>query len=132
MAHSAEGPRTFQGVHRVRKYISAAVLALIVGSGVINTTPAEAAAPKRVVTKAEYRKATKHKSMSKVHRVFDTKGKQSFHFTAIDGQLCAEGEIWACATQTREYQGAGGGFVSVTYYKRSGVWRVESKLAVWF
>ncbi len=71
------------------------------------------------VTKTEFRKVSKGWALKRVHRVFDTAGKQSFFYSGY---------------QTRDYKPCRNpdfSFVMVDYEKRNGVWRVTSKSAYW-
>ena len=70
------------------------------------------------VTKTEFRKVSKGWALKRVHRVFDTAGKQSFFYSGY---------------QTRDYRPCRNpdfSFVMVDYEKRNGVWRVTSKSAL--
>jgi len=112
----------------VRALLSAILVALLV-----TLTPASpASAAESYVTKPEFKKVKKHTKLTKVHGIFDTKGKQTSYYGAIDGGYCADGDLWACASQTRDYRTKSKwGTVTVTYYKRFGVWRVDSKYVYW-
>jgi hypothetical protein len=74
------------------------------------------------VTRSEYRRVHKGNSMSRVHRIFGTRGKQSWEY---DG--------YYIHSQGREYRvcGSSWGFVSVTYDREYGTWRLDSKYAYW-
>lgn len=71
------------------------------------------------VTKAEFHKVTHGMSRTRVKRIFGTDGKQSFFYTGY---------------QSRDYKSCFDpkwSSVSVDFRKRSGVWRVSSKMAFW-
>ena len=78
---------------------------------------APASASEAYVTKAEFKQVKKGMPLAKVHRIFDTKGKQSFI---------------GYGYQSREYKTASEyGFVMIDFKKRNGVWRLQSKSAFW-
>ena len=96
----------------------AVVIGALILSPLAVAAPASADTP-GCVSKAEFRKVKKHWAIGRVHRVFDTKGKQTFYTTGY---------------QSREYKTCKNpkySFVSVTYEKDDGVWRVTSKTALW-
>ena len=79
------------------------------------------------VTKAEFGKVRKGWAIKRVHRVFDTAGKQSW-FTDAYPSLDIPAE------QGREYRHCASQYsiVTVDFKKKSGVWRVSRKSAFWF
>ena len=102
----------------MRKTLAGALtaVALVAGPVAIAAAPAEAAGS-AVVTKSEYRKIRKGMSITRVHRIFDTRGKQSFHMSGY---------------QSREYRTTKRyGFVMVDFERRGGEWKVSSKAAFW-
>jgi hypothetical protein len=103
----------------VRKLVF--VAALVGAVGLIGTAPALADTP-GCVTKAEFRKVHKGDSMRRVHRIFDTKGKQTAYSSG-----------GGYAFQIRDYRGCPQySWVSISYERKSGgVWRLISKAAVW-
>jgi hypothetical protein len=114
----------------VRKFVIALAALAASLSLVAQATSASAAEP--YVTKKEFRKVTKGMRIDRVHAIFDVNGKQTWYYSAIDAQLCSQGKIWACAEQSREYRTRSRwDSVDVDFYKRNGVWRVESKYAYW-
>jgi hypothetical protein len=77
------------------------------------------------VTKAEFQAAVKGWSIQRVHNKFDTHGAQEWFFSAT---------AYTPAEQTRECRACAHpsySLVSVDYEKRSGVWRLTSKMAFW-
>ena len=99
----------------MKKLVLALVCALALLAPVSVAAPAQAA--EAYVTKVEFKKVTKGMSITRVHKILDTKGKQS----------------WVgFGYQSREYKtGSQFGFVMIDYKKRNGVWRLDAKTAFW-
>jgi hypothetical protein len=73
------------------------------------------------VTKTEFRKVHQGDSIRRVHRIFDTKGKQSAYSSG-----------GGYAFQIRDHKGCPTySFVSISYERKGGIWRLDSKSAVW-
>ena len=118
-------------------FLMLAALAALVSPLVITST-ADAATPRQYVSRTEFGAIHKNYSKARVHKIFGDYGRkytgvQSWYYGEIDAEWCAEGDHWACATQTREYHTKSRwGSVSVDYYRDSqGVWRVDHKSAYW-
>lgn len=77
------------------------------------------------VTRAEFRQVHRGMAIRRVHRIFDTRGKQTAYFSAYPS-------IGVPAEQWREYRTRSRyGSVEIVYKKRQGVWRLASKTAYW-
>jgi hypothetical protein len=98
----------------------AALAVVIAGLALVPTASADTPG---CVTKAEFRKVSKGDGIRRVHRIFDTKGKQTAYMS---------GSAYYPAWQSRQYRGCPSySIVSVDYERKAGVWRVVSKFAVW-
>jgi hypothetical protein len=86
---------------------------------VIGATPSAVADTPGCVSKAEFRSVKNGWAMKRVHRVFDTKGKQTFFTNGYQSR-----EYRPCKNPTFS-------FVIVNYEKTAAVWRVTSKSAYW-
>jgi hypothetical protein len=108
----------------------AATMALSVPTGAATAAPTGAATTSAAladtpgcVTKQEFRRVEKGWAIKRVHRLFDTKGNQTYF---------ASGSPYYPAEQWREYRPCPKySYVTVDYKKRQGVWRVSSKSAYW-
>ena len=103
----------------MRKIIApvAAGLALTL-SPLVLAGPAEATTP-GCVDRAEYRKLSRGMGITKVHRIVNTKGRQT-----MSGFGYQSREYKACTD--REY-----GFVDLMYARKRGTWVLDSKFAYW-
>jgi hypothetical protein len=93
---------------------SAALVALVLPLALTATVAAPAEAAGGCVSKAEFRKAKKQMTTKKVHRIFGTKGKQSFVFDGYQSR-----EYKTCTSQY--------GFVMVDFERG----KLTSKMAFW-
>lgn len=112
-------------------------LAALVSPLAIVTT-ADASTPRQFVSRTEFFSIHKDYRKTRVHDIFGNYGRkytgvQTSFYDEIDAEWCAEGERWACATQSREYHTKSRwGTVYVDYYlDASNVWRVDTKYAYW-
>ena len=101
---------------RKRLGTAATVLALAAGSVLTVAAPASADTP-GCVSKSEYRTVKKGWTKTRVHRLFDTRGKQSISYPPYEDR-----EYKACTVTYGTH-----GTVSVEY--KNG--RVDSKYAIW-
>lgn len=84
--------------------------------------PAQADTPK-CVSKPEFSKVKKGWAISRVQKVFDISGKQTYYMGASP---------YYPASQSRDYNACSQyGTVSIDYEKKSGVWKVTQKYAFW-
>lgn len=111
--------------NKIRPLIAATALA-VAASTMTGMQPAQADT-EGCVTKSEFGKVRKGWAIKRVHRVFDTAGKQSW-FTGAYPSLGIPAE------QGREYRHCASQYsiVTVDFTKKSGVWRVSRKDAYWF
>ena len=105
---------------------TAVAAALAVGSLMLTAAPAQADTD-GCVTKAEFKKVRKGWKMTRVHRVFDTNGKQSWFTDAYPS-------LGIPAEQGREYRHCASKYsiVTVDFARKGGVWKVTRKSAYWF
>jgi hypothetical protein len=103
----------------MRKIIAPAVAGLALTlTPLALAAPAEASTP-GCVDRAEYRQIKKGTGIKKVHRVLNTKGRQTmsgFGMQFRDYKACTD----------REY-----GFVSLTFERKRGAWVLQDKFAYW-
>lgn len=100
----------------MKKRIAAVLMtATIAGSGLVTMSGAQAAG---CVNKNEYRRIKHNRSKTRVQRIFDTAGKQTYQFN-----------VGGSRYQSREYRSCYGrwGFVSIDY--KDG--KVDGKFAYW-
>lgn len=96
--------------------------ALVAAASVVALPGVAQADTPGVVTQAEFRRISHGMTISRVHRIFDTSGKQTYFY---DGTFIPD-------SQGREYNTRSRwGYVSVDFEKRRGAWRVDSKSAYW-
>jgi hypothetical protein len=114
----------------LRRAAAATVLTAVATTGALvapgtahAAAPAERAASKGCVTKAEYRKIKKGMTVAKVKKVTGTNGKQVSKSPLGDGRFVVGRAYKAC---TGKRSGVGIAFVG-----KDGVFKVESKSAVW-
>jgi CRISPR/Cas system CMR-associated protein Cmr3 (group 5 of RAMP superfamily) len=102
----------------LKKILTGFAAAAVMASGVVASAPAASADTAGCVSKTEYKKVSKGTNMQRVHRIFDTAGRQSYV---------------GYGSQLREYKPCGSryGFVHITYDKRNGAWYLDSKSAYW-
>lgn len=114
---------------RVKSLVVSLATALAVLSPGALSVPAHAA--ESYVTKAEFKRAEIGMKKARVHKIFDIKGKQLYYSSA--SEWCSRADLWACATQTREYRTKSKwGYVSIYYTQYpNGIWRLDSKHAYW-
>lgn len=91
----------------------------ITSAGLAVTAPAASADTPGCVSRAEFRRVEKTMQIARVHRIFDTSGKQTsvgFGYQSREYKACSDPKY---------------GFVYVDYQRRDGTWRVTSKYAYW-
>ena len=103
------------------------VLAVVVAGTFIAPTAAMADTP-GYVSRSEFHHVRHGMGIARVHRIFDTSGKQTAYY---DGYRCGTRFGW-CPEQDREYKTRGRwGYVEFDFTKRNGRWVVTSKHALW-
>jgi hypothetical protein len=103
------------------------VLALAAGLFFVSPTPAHADT-RGYVSKSEFRRVHKGMKIKRVHRIFDTRGRQTAYY---DGYKCGTKYGW-CPEQDREYRTRSKwGYVDIGFKRVRGAWRLSSKHAYW-
>ncbi len=101
------------GDSHMKKVIASLATGAVASFGVVAIAPPAEAHTHDCVTRSEFRKIRDGFSMTRVHRIFDVRGRLGY---AYDG------------FRSRDYNACGKyNGVSVDYERRNGVWRVESK-----
>jgi hypothetical protein len=107
-----------------RKFGSVLAGTVLVSGVVLVGSPAQADTP-GCVTKTEFRSVEHGWKKARVHRVFDTRGHQTYYDS---------GGAYSRPEQWREYRACfhpRWSSIEVDYVKRQGVWRVSLKSAFW-
>ncbi len=108
-----------------RKFIAAAAVAIAMLAGSVTFAPTASADTEGCVTRAEFRSVRNGWSADRVHRVFDTNGRQTYFYGGGPYSNPSQGRDYRACVQPRY------SLVSVDYEKRRGVWRVTGKFAYW-
>jgi hypothetical protein len=109
----------------MKRAIAAILTATAVALPTVALTASPASASEPYVTKAEFRQVTRGMKITRVHRIFDVKGRQTIYSPAYPS-------IGIAAEQTREYRTKSSwGFVDIDYKRKDGTWVVVRKSAYW-
>lgn len=99
----------------MKKTIASLATGAVASFGVVAIVPPAEAHTHDCVTRTEYRKIRNGFSMDRVHRIFDVRGRLSYG---------SSGYV------SRDYNACGRyNYVSVSYERDNGVWRVDYKSA---